>query len=63
MLPKIDVDLQTAQEYLRKNVIDPSKFEQGINTVSYNNQAIGYIKRIGTRCNNLYPKEYRIFNL
>ncbi|MEG1648817.1 MAG: rRNA cytosine-C5-methylase [Rikenellaceae bacterium] len=63
MLPKIDVDLQTAQEYLRKNVIDPSKFEQGINIVSYNNQAIGYIKRIGTRCNNLYPKEYRIFNL
>lgn len=62
-LPIIEVDLSTAQEYLRKNTIDHTLFEQGINMVSYKQQAIGYIKRIGTRCNNLYPKEYRIYNL
>lgn len=63
ILPKVEVDLTTAQEYLRKNTIEPTLFEQGINTVSYQGQAIGYIKRVGARCNNLYPKEYRIYNL
>lgn len=32
----------------------------GIHLVSYQNQPIGFIKHLGNRFNNLYPKEWRI---
>ncbi len=63
MIPTVEVSLEDAQEYLRKGVIDHTQFEEGINLVSYNSTPIGFIKRISNRCNNLYPKEYRIYNL
>ncbi|MBM3186918.1 MAG: hypothetical protein FJZ67_11520 [Bacteroidetes bacterium] len=32
----------------------------GIHLVSYQNQPLGFIKHLGNRFNNLYPKEWRI---
>jgi NOL1/NOP2/fmu family ribosome biogenesis protein len=55
--------LADAQNYLRKQDIDASQFEDGINVVMYKGVSLGYVKRIGARCNNMYPKDLRIMKL
>ena len=55
--------LEPALDYLRKQSVDPRLFEEGLNLVCYEGMPLGWIKRIGNRCNNLYPKESRIFQL
>lgn len=59
----VDLPLEPALDYLRKQSADPRLFEEGLNLVSYEGMPLGWIKRIGNRCNNLYPKESRIFQL
>ncbi|MFI3314650.1 MAG: rRNA cytosine-C5-methylase [Rikenellaceae bacterium] len=59
----VEVGREDALEFLRKNSLDAAPFKEGINLVCYKNTPLGYIKRIGARTNNLYPKEYRIYNL
>ncbi|MCD7963264.1 MAG: rRNA cytosine-C5-methylase [Rikenellaceae bacterium] len=61
-VPGTNLDLEAAVNYLRKNDVDPKLFAEGINMVAYNDKPLGWIKRIGNRCNNLYPKELRIIN-
>jgi NOL1/NOP2/fmu family ribosome biogenesis protein len=34
--------------------------EKGYTLISYENQILGFIKHLGNRFNNLYPKEWRI---
>ena len=63
VVPIVDVSLEDAVEYLRKNDIAASQFSEGINVVGYHGVPIGFIKRIGTRCNNMYPKDLRIVKL
>ena len=58
-----EVELDVALNYLRRHDIDASLFADGINRVMYKGVAIGFVKRIGQRCNNMYPKELRILNL
>lgn len=55
--------LDDALQYLRKNDIDPSLLDEGLNLITFDGFALGWIKRIGRRSNNLYPKELRIMNL
>lgn len=62
-VPQAEFDLPQTLDYLRKNEIDPSLLQEGINMVCYNGLPLGWIKRIGGRCNNLYPKESRIASL
>lgn len=54
-----EVDYATAIAYLRGEtiVIDAPK---GIVVITYNNQPLGFVKNLGNRANNLYPKEWRI---
>ncbi len=59
-LPRVDVDRATALDYLRRRDIAAGIFEEGFNAVTYDGLAIGFVKRIGGRCNNLYPKDLRI---
>lgn len=59
----VDLPLEPALDYLRKQSVDPRLFEEGMNLVCYEGMPLGWIKRIGNRCNNLYPKESRIFQL
>ena len=59
-VPQAEFDLPQTLDYLRKNEIDPSLLQEGINMVCYNGLPLGWIKRIGGRCNDLYPKESRI---
>lgn len=57
--PRKEVDYATAIAYLRGEtiVIDAPK---GIVVITYKNQPLGFVKNLGNRANNLYPKEWRI---
>ena len=63
VVPIVDVSLEDALDYLRRNDIAVSQFEEGINVVGYKGTPIGFVKRIGARCNNMYPKDLRIVKL
>ncbi len=62
-VPVVDVSLEDALDYLRRNDIAAAQFEDGINVVGYKGVPIGFVKRIGARCNNMYPKDLRILKL
>lgn len=59
----VKVTKDDALDYVRKKDIDYAQFEIGLNLVTYENYPLGFIKRVAKRCNNLYPKEFRIVNL
>ena len=59
--PTVDLNYQTAISYLRGEAIAlPADTPRGVVTVSFQGHALGQVKNIGTRANNLYPKEWRI---
>lgn len=49
-----------ALRYLRKEPFDLSALAEGMNLIRCEGSAIGFAKRIGGRCNNLYPNSLRI---
>lgn len=60
----VELTLEQAQQYLRGNaLILPPDTPKGIVTVAYNGFLLGPAKNIGSRANNLYPKEWRIKHL
>ena len=63
VMPVTELDSENALRYLRKEDVDPKLFAEGINLVSFGGLPIGWVKRIGHRANNLYPKEWRILNV
>ena len=63
VVPQVEVSKEDALDYLRRQDIAASQFEEGVNRVTYGGIAIGFIKRIGARCNNMYPKDLRIIKL
>ena len=63
VVPVVEVSLDDALDYLRRNDIAAAQFEEGINIVGYKGVPIGFVKRIGARCNNMYPKDLRIVKL
>ncbi len=57
----IEIDYPTALRYLRREaIVLPPDAPLGIVTVSYQGIPLGQCKNIGSRANNLYPKEWRI---
>ena len=63
VVPVVELSLEDARDYLRRVDIAAAQFEEGINAVSYKGVIIGFVKRIGNRCNNMYPKDLRIQKL
>ena len=63
VVPHVEVSEEDALNYLRRQDIPAIQFEEGINILSYGGVSIGFIKRIGARCNNMYPKDLRIIKL
>lgn len=64
VFPRVSVDLQTAQNYLRRLVVDlQSEVPNGYVIIEYLQKPLGFVKNLGNRCNNLYPQEWRIRNL
>ena len=55
----IELELQQARKSLHGDTF-PLSIENGFHAVTYNGQALGWIKQVGNRFNNLYPKEWRI---
>ncbi|HEY6914714.1 MAG TPA: rRNA cytosine-C5-methyltransferase [Paludibacter sp.] len=56
----VDVDYETAILFLRKEAIVFPESSRGYLLVSFKGQALGWVKNMGNRCNNLYPQEWRI---
>ena len=52
-----------ALDYLRKSDIDAAQFVEGLNLVTHKGRPLGFVKRIGARCNNMYPLSLKINNL
>lgn len=58
--PRVEVDLPLALDYLHGDALRLPDAPSGMIYVCYKGQVLGEAKNIGSRCNNLYPKENRI---
>ncbi len=56
----VDVSWQTAISYLKKETIQLPQSSKGYILLTYKNIALGWVKNIGERCNNLYPSSWKI---
>lgn len=58
---RVELSLDDALKYLRHEaIILPEGTPKGFTIVTYKNLALGFVKNIGNRANNLYPQEWRI---
>lgn len=58
-IPQCEVDYATAITYLRGEAITIDA-PRGYIMIVYNGNGLGFVKNLGNRANNLYPKEWRI---
>jgi 16S rRNA C967 or C1407 C5-methylase (RsmB/RsmF family) len=62
--PRVELSREDALKYLRReSLILPEETPRGYVIVTYQDLPLGFVKNIGTRANNLYPKEWKIRNL
>jgi len=60
---KVAVDAFTAVDYLRCEAVTlPSGTPKGVVLLTYKGYPLGFVKNIGSRANNLYPKTWRILS-
>lgn len=58
--PSCELSEADAVEFLRKNDFGIPNLPQGWVLITYKNLPLGWIKNLGNRANNYYPKEWRI---
>lgn len=59
----VDLPLDAAVEYLRRGNLSLDYFpNDGLTLIKYQGSAVGWLKRIGNRVNNLYPQGLRILH-
>ena len=58
--PTFDLDRETALRYLHGDAIVIPDAPRGLLTLTYQGHPLGPGKNLGSRCNNLYPKDRRI---
>lgn len=59
--PRVDVDRDTAVDYLRRQAVQlPDGASQGIVLLTYEGYPLGFVNNLGRRSNNLYPASWRI---
>lgn len=59
--PSIEIDAATALAYLRSEAITlPAGTPRGQVLLSFEGEPLGFVKNLGSRANNLYPKDWRI---
>ncbi|MEQ1798001.1 MAG: hypothetical protein ABL872_08610 [Lacibacter sp.] len=56
----VELDLEQSLNYLRKNEITVSSDHKGWALATYKGFHLGWMKMLGNRINNYYPKEYRV---
>lgn len=59
-VPATELGAEEALRFLRKQDLAAGPFAEGINLVTAHGRALGFVKRIGARVNNLYPNSLRI---
>lgn len=57
---KVELSKEQALDYLRKNEITVDNANKGWALATYNDHPLGWMKLLGNRINNYYPKEWRI---
>jgi 16S rRNA C967 or C1407 C5-methylase (RsmB/RsmF family)/NOL1/NOP2/fmu family ribosome biogenesis protein len=57
---EIQLDLEQALNYLKRDEILPVSSNKGWNLLTYRNIALGWVKNLGNRYNSAFPKEWRI---
>lgn len=61
VFPSIDLNLKETLHYLAGDtLVPPQAGKRGICLIRYQKLPIGFVKNVGSRCNNLYPKAYRL---
>lgn len=58
--PEVEVDKQTALHFLHKDSLHLPSAPSGYLTLTYRGLPIGFVKNLGSRCNNLHPQSRRI---
>lgn len=58
--PTYELSWDEAITYLRKEALVLDGQPKGYILLTYENKALGFVKNIGNRANNLYPQEWRI---
>ena len=58
--PEVELDKQTALRFLHRDSISLPEAPLGYILVTYRSIALGFVKNIGRRCNNLHPQSRRI---
>ncbi len=61
-ISSVEVDKETALQYLRKQEIKVDGFKKGWALLTYSLLPLGWIKVLPNRINNYYPKDWRILN-
>lgn len=62
--PSVELSMAEAQTYLaRESVTLPDSTPKGFVLLTYGGRPLGFVKNLGNRSNNLYPKEWRIRSL
>ncbi len=56
----VELDIEQSLNYLRRNEIKISNDHKGWVLVNYKGYHLGWMKMLGNRINNYYPKEWRI---
>ena len=62
LLPAIEVDVETALQYLRRQDISLASDARGWALLTQQGLPLGWVKILPNRINNYYPKEWRILN-
>lgn len=58
--PQMEVSLENALRYLRKEPIDVGAAKRGYTLITFKDLPLGWMNVLDNRSNNLYPKEWRI---
>ncbi len=58
--PEVEVDKQTALKFLHRDSITLPGAPLGYIVVTYRGLPLGFVKNVGSRCNNLHPQSRRI---
>lgn len=62
--PRVELSLEQARRYLhRESFALPPSTPKGFVLVTYANHPLGFMKNLGDRANNLYPKNWALRNL
>lgn len=56
----VEVDYETAIAFLKREAISLPAAPTGYLLITFKELALGWVKNIGNRCNNLYPQHWRI---